>query len=101
MSANASPDTLVAAHDIGALGYYYDRPLIDLAGLVTPDVIPFMRDQGRLRDYVLSRGTTLVVFFPDWYPDLDTDPRLQAVHQQNCPVAREAGGTDMTVYKVK
>lgn len=101
VEANAAPDALVAAHDIGALGYYYDRPLIDLAGLVTPDVIPFMRDQGRLRDYILSRGATLVIFFPDWYPDLDTDPQLQVVHRQDCPVAREAGGTDMTVYQVR
>lgn len=100
VAANAPADALVAAHDIGALGYYYDRPFIDLAGLVTPEVIPFMRDQGRLRDYLLSRRATLAVFFPDWYPELTRDPLFSLVRRQDCPVTRGAGGTDMGVYSI-
>ncbi len=90
----------MAAHDIGALGYFYDKPVIDLAGLVSPEVIPFMRDEGRLRDFLVSRKATLAIFFPDWYPGLASDPRLVPVHQRNCAVARRAGGTDMVVYEI-
>jgi len=39
---------IIAAHDIGALGYFDHHQLIDLAGLVSPEVIPFMRDETRL-----------------------------------------------------
>jgi hypothetical protein len=39
---------LIAAHDIGALGYFGQRNLLDLAGLISPEVIPFIRDEDRL-----------------------------------------------------
>lgn len=100
VASNASAGEVVAAHDIGALGYFYERPVIDLAGLVTPDVIPFMRDEGRLREFLLSRHATLAIFFPDWYPTLAADPAFAPVRTQNCPAAREAGGTDMVIYRV-
>ena len=38
-------NAIVAAHDIGALGYLDDHQLVDLAGLITPEVIPFMLDE--------------------------------------------------------
>jgi hypothetical protein len=100
VAANASPDASVAAHDIGALGYFYDKQIIDLAGLVSPEVIPFMRDEGRLRDFLVSRKATLAIFFPDWYPTLASDTQLVPVYRRNCPVARGASETDMVVYEI-
>jgi hypothetical protein len=100
IAANAPADALVAAHDIGALGYFYAKPFIDLAGLVTPDVIPFIRDEGHLRDYLFARHVTFAIFFPDWYPALASDPRLVPVHQRDCAVTRAAGAMSMVVYEV-
>ena len=40
----------------------------DLAGLIDPGVIPVMRDQGRLIEYVLERQANYLVAFPSWYP---------------------------------
>ena len=101
VSQNAPADAVVAAHDIGALEYVYPRPFIDLAGLVTPDVIPFMRDQTRLREYLFTRQVTLAIFFPDWYPALAADPRFVPVHQTDCAVTRAAGGTNLVVYGLR
>jgi hypothetical protein len=97
---NVPHDARLAAHDIGALGYFYDQPFIDLAGLVTPEVIPFLRDEGRLRDYLFSRQTTFAIFFPDWYSTLTRDSRFVPVFQTNCALTREMGGTNMAIYKI-
>ena len=100
VAANVPTDAVVAAHDIGALGYFYERPFIDLAGLVSPEVIPFIRDEGRLREYLFSRQATFVIVFPDWYRTFDADPRFVLVHQTNCAVTRAAGERNMIVYRL-
>ncbi len=43
--ANLPTDDLLAVHDIGALGYFAPRPIFDLAGLVSPEVVPVIRDR--------------------------------------------------------
>ena len=40
---HTAKDASVAAPDIGALGYYGQRRVIDLAGLVTPAMVPVLR----------------------------------------------------------
>jgi hypothetical protein len=67
---NIPPDALLAVHDIGALGYYVPNPMIDLAGLVTPDVIPFIRDTDRLREYLDSKSADYLIVFEGHYPGL-------------------------------
>lgn len=67
---HTAPDALVAAHDIGALGYFAPRPLIDLAGLVSPEVVAFMRDEARLGAHLTQQGAEYVLIFPGWYPRL-------------------------------
>lgn len=40
--AHTPPGTMIATPDIGAIGYYSDRPVLDLAGLVTPGMVPIL-----------------------------------------------------------
>lgn len=96
---NVPSEALIAAHDIGALEYFYPRPFIDLAGLVSPEVIPFIRDENRLREYLFQRRTQYVIVFPDWYATLTRD--FVPVFQTGCAVTRAEGGTNMTVYEIK
>ncbi|MBK9927153.1 MAG: hypothetical protein IPP66_17940 [Anaerolineales bacterium] len=70
MNENLPSNAVVAVHDIGAIGYFTQNPLIDLAGLVTPDVVPFIRDEPRLAEYLNSTGAEYLVTFPSWYPHL-------------------------------
>ncbi len=39
---HAPADAVIAAPDIGALGFYARRPVVDLAGLVTPAMVPVL-----------------------------------------------------------
>ncbi|CAG1016458.1 hypothetical protein ANAEL_05627 [Anaerolineales bacterium] len=67
-ATNLPPDALIAAHDIGALGYFDDHQLIDLAGLISPEVIPFIRDEPRLAEHLNQRGADYLITFPFFYP---------------------------------
>jgi len=73
---HTAADALVAAHDIGALGYFAPRSLVDLAGLVSPDVVPFIRDEARLAEHLDSVGAQYLVVFPDWYAQLSANAQL-------------------------
>jgi len=93
---NTPQDALVATHDIGALGYFADRSLLDLAGLISPEVIPFLWDGDRLGEYLNVRGADYLVTFPDWYPTL-TAP-LTPIFQTETPYSPELGGENMAIY---
>lgn len=68
---NLPPGELVAAHDIGALGYFApETRIIDLAGLISPEVVPIITDEAQLADYVRAQGARYVIFVPDHYPVL-------------------------------
>jgi hypothetical protein len=70
MNENLPSSAVVAVHDIGAIGYFTQNPLIDLAGLVTPDVVHFIRDEAQLAVHLNSTNAKYLVTFPSWYPQL-------------------------------
>jgi hypothetical protein len=101
---NTPPGSLIAVHDIGAVGYFTPRPLLDLAGLVTPEVIPFIADEARLIEFMQSQGADYVVFFPDWsdaYQRMAHDPRLEPIHATGFAWTRSQGRANMTVYRLQ
>ena len=85
---------------IGALGYFTRRPLLDLAGLISPEVIPFIRDEARIRTFIRERGAGYAILFPDWYPRLAEDSGLARVFTTGCALTREQGGQNLSVYQV-
>jgi hypothetical protein len=91
---------LIAAHDIGAIGYFSQRPLIDLAGLITPEVIPIIRDEAALLDFIRARRAGYLVTFPSWYPAIVQDSGLSRLYTTNAPWSPRAGGDNMTVYRL-
>ncbi len=97
VSMNLPGNSLVAAHDIGALGYFGNHDLVDLAGLVSPEVIPFLRDETRLGAYLDARQVDYLVTFPSWYPLL-TQGRVP-VFTTGAPFAPSMGEDNMAVYR--
>jgi len=97
VSVNVPPGALVAAHDIGALGYFGKHELVDLAGLISPEVIPFLRDENRIATYMTGRGVSYLVVFPDWYPTLTS--HLLPIFTTGAKYAPAQGGTNMAVYQ--
>ena len=97
VSVNVPANELVAVHDIGALGYFGGHDLVDLAGLVSPDLIPYIRNEEWISDYLTRRGVTYLVVFPDWYQHLIIG--LEPVYTTGSPYSQEAGGVNMTVFR--
>jgi hypothetical protein len=99
IQANISPDQLLAVHDIGAVGYFAPRPILDLAGLVSPEIVPFILDEEPLWNWLQGRGARYLMAFPDQVPGKDiNDPRLCPVFVTGGAASPAAGGTNMAVY---
>ena len=45
---NVSPHHTVAVNDIGAIAFHADRPIIDLRGIATPEILPYLEKYGRI-----------------------------------------------------
>jgi len=93
---NLPPDVLLAVHDIGAMGYFDQHKIIDLAGLVSPDVISFIRDEAKIAEYLNKRGANYVVTFPVFYPQLVGGHDL--IFSTHSPYTLELGEENMGVY---
>jgi hypothetical protein len=104
LNANTESHTLIAVHDIGAVGYFTQRPLLDLAGLITPEIVPFIADEARLLAFMAERDAAYAVFFPDWsdaYHCMADDPRLHAVYDTGYEWTRRQGMKNMVIFKTK
>jgi hypothetical protein len=99
VATNTSSEDIIAVHDIGAIGYFSQRQIVDLAGLVSPEVAPFIRDEAKLAGYLDERNVSFLVIFPDWYDHLQDGKTI--IYQTEGKYAREAGATNMAVYRWK
>jgi len=97
VSENIDRGEIIGAHDIGALGYFDSHELIDLAGLISPEVVPFIRDEARLAVFLTERGADYLITFPDFYQDLVSD--LEKVYVTNSSIAPSLNGENMVVFR--
>jgi hypothetical protein len=98
---NTSSEALIASHDIGAIGYFAERPLLDLAGLISPEVIELLADEQAIGQYVLNSDADYLVTAPGWpYSDVAAADRVSLSYDTNYLWTREQGMNNMTVYKL-
>ncbi len=76
LAAHVPPEQLLAVHDIGAVGYFAPRPILDLAGLVSPEVIPIITDDHAKMSLMQARGVRYLMALPYQRPAPADDPRL-------------------------
>ncbi|MBZ0296288.1 MAG: hypothetical protein K8L99_27255, partial [Anaerolineae bacterium] len=95
-------DELLAVHDIGAVGYFAPRPILDIAGLVNPEVIPILYDEEGLYQFMQDRDARYLLAFPDQVPGDDVDDsRLCPIFTTEGESAPRAGGANMTLYALQ
>ena len=92
----------LALNDIGAIAYISRRPVIDLMGLVTPEIIPYRRqgEEGILR-FVDEQCPDYVIVFPAWFPDMTARRYLlEPVFRVRLERNEVAGADEMVVYRL-
>ena len=67
---NTSPDAVIATHDIGAIGYYAQRKLVDIAGLASRELTTSPKDVARVLAVLEEKHVAYIFLLPSWYPPL-------------------------------
>ena len=92
---------LLAIHDIGAVGYFAPREIVDIAGLVSPEAIERIGDADAQWAYIEAQGADYLMAFPDQVPGGDVnDPRLCLAHESDGTASLIAAGYKMTIYRI-
>jgi hypothetical protein len=102
VGAHLPPTARIAVNDIGAIAYFSRHSLIDLMGLVTPDIIPYRRDgeRGIIR-YLAEHCPDYLIVFPTWFPQLTARREsLQPIYRVRLERNEVAGGSEMVVYRL-
>lgn len=93
----------LAVNDVGAIAYVSRREVIDLMGLVTPEIIPYRR-RGELGviDFLRQRCPDYVIIFPAWFPTLAArHDLLEPLYRVRLERNLVAGAPEMVVYRLR
>jgi hypothetical protein len=103
-SSNLKPTDTLAVDDIGAIGYYLDRPIIDLTGLATPQLWSLHHDQDSVWQAARGMGANIFVIYNRLNPTLYERHKDSLVLLRDFPVRlplTSAADTVMSIYRVR
>jgi arabinofuranosyltransferase len=93
----------IALNDIGAIAYVSRRDVIDLMGLVSPDIIPYRRTEGEagVMRYLVERCPGYVIVFPAWFPHMTARrDLLEPIYRVRLEHNTVSGADEMVVYRM-
>jgi hypothetical protein len=70
ISNNTQEGDIIATHDVGAIGFYCNRKIVDVAGLITPELIDKLVDKNYnqiMLDFMKAKNVTHIAFLQNWY----------------------------------
>jgi hypothetical protein len=100
ISERTPVDAVIATHDVGLLGYYGERELLDLAGLITPEAIPILDDQQALAQLSRQNGVTHLAVFTGYYPTLLQELNARLVFSPDSERLRAMALEPFEVYEI-
>jgi len=100
------PDALVAAQDVGAVGFFTPNPLLDLTGIVTPEILPSLEGAagapgGRagLERFLAERRPEYLMLFADSYPGLLESTAAEVLHRIGLERNVTMAGADLVLAR--
>lgn len=64
---NTPPKSIIATHDIGAIGYLTQRQIVDLVGLIEKGSIGISDKPKRLKEFLLKRNVQYIAVLNSWF----------------------------------
>jgi hypothetical protein len=75
---NLPEDAVVATHDIGALGFYSQRRIVDMVGLVSPGMIATIGRPELLPQSLVAQGVSHLAVLRSWFEVDNVEPLMIA-----------------------
>jgi tetratricopeptide (TPR) repeat protein len=79
---NLPPDARIATHDVGAIGFYSGRRVVDMVGLVSPSMIRNIGSFDGLNRFLVSEHATHLALLRNWFEVANQTPLFQTEEQQ-------------------
>ncbi|MEM7048763.1 MAG: hypothetical protein AAF604_03850 [Acidobacteriota bacterium] len=109
VDATVPPEGVIALQDIGAVGYFTPHRLVDLAGIISPQVQTAVRASRRPEDptgqagmerFLAGQQPDLLIVFDRWFPALVSDrTRFEPVFVFEIPNNITMGSDRLIVYR--
>ena len=100
INTNTPQNAVIATHDIGIIGYYTQRQIVDLAGLITPEIVPMMNNPQKMADFVRAKQVTYLIVYSGYYHELLTALDAHLVYSPGAEQLRAMGVEPFEVYKI-
>lgn len=75
---------VICTHDIGAIGFYSERKIIDAAGLITPALVKKLNTPeyaGFLKNYMKENDVKYLAFLREWFRVVNQRPLFSTINE--------------------
>ena len=108
INTNIPDEKCIAINDIGAITYLTNKRIVDMEGLVTPEIFKINTLAQVPKNlqilYLLKRnGVNYLIIYPNWYESFVTSYSqfMERKYSARLEFNTICGGDDMVVYKIK
>jgi hypothetical protein len=106
MREHLAPEAVIAAQDVGAVGFLTSHPLVDLTGIVTPEILPWLEGsagspggrEGVIR-FLDERRPDYLMLFADSYPGLLDRLGAEVLHRVRLERNVTMAGVDLVLAR--
>ncbi|MCP4655921.1 MAG: hypothetical protein GY856_10940 [bacterium] len=107
LAGRLPPDALLAVQDVGAIKYFLPNSVVDLTGIVNPEILPYLRGTGRadpvswedrLLGFLEQVKPDYLVVFPSSYPRLTSRPGFRRIRAFSVGDNLAMAGNELVIF---